>query len=133
MTPSPVKLQEVTISGVTYQLKFGTLAELTCSEMGVSIGSFIREMATPHAFSDYLKLFSGMVAHHFLRNAQPIPNPQQWAMTIEAQGDRETQLKICGTIIDAVRNTIFVPNLSAATVTLREPAPSPENPSSPVN
>ncbi len=119
MTPSPVKYEEVTISGTVYQLKFGAIAEYIMSELGVSLTTFRKDIGSPQAFSIYLKVFSALVAHHFRRQGLSVPTPDQWAGIIEAQGDRAVQLKISNSIIDAVVLT-FYPNVRP-TVEMREP------------
>ena len=126
---SPTKNPTVTLAGVSYELKYGPAAEYQASVLGVDIGHFLRSAAerTPHAFADFLRMFSAMVAPQFLRQRQPIPTPDQWALVIEEEQEKNPD--IVAQIAQAVI-AVLMPKLqaSARTVKLQEPTPVTELP-----
>lgn len=126
---SPTTNASITLGGQTYELKYGASAEFIAGNLGVNVSTMLRAFAekTPQGFSDLLKLFSGLVAHHFLRLRQPVPTPEQWAMVIEDAGDRDAQLALVEQISAAVVAAVF-PKIKAPAVKLREPAPVQELP-----
>ena len=130
MTPTPAKDPRVEIGGQSYTLKYGPTAEFIAGNLGVDIPLFLRSMAdrTPKAFSNFLNLFSAMVAHHFIRLKQTPPAPEQWAIVLEDLSEDDRAAKIAE-IAEAVM-AVILPKLkaSAATVRLQEPTPKTELP-----
>lgn len=126
----PIKWPEVTISGITYSLKMGPTASFVADELRVDFQKFFSGLQTQNVgtFSDFIKIFSAMVAHHWAgRPNQVAPTPTEWMAKLEVLPDAESRAK-CKEICQAVGATLRLKMEETAALRLQEPAPGQERP-----
>lgn len=125
MTPSPIKPITVKLGGVEYELKFGPSAEYVADALGVNVQDFAAGIATRKVgtFAVFVKLFSAMVAHHFVRQNQVVPSPEHWALVVEGEADPYKKIAEIG---EAVMQVLLAKYRASAPAKLREPAPIQE-------
>lgn len=126
ITGSPIKYPSISLGGATYTLKYSTLAEYVADDLKVNLSDFIYGLREKNTglFSNFLKLFSAMVAHNFVALKQPIPTPEQWAALVDAEPEDKRQAKVAE-LCEAVGQCLRA-KLQASTVRLQEPMPTQE-------
>lgn len=115
----------VTIGGVKYSLRVGTLAGYELSEMNIEPGSIFTVSDRDRrvtSFAHILKLFRALIAHNFVARHQPVPTPQELAMMLDGAPS-----ELLSEISEKTLAVMF-PKLAALTKTVRlqETAPTSE-------
>lgn len=121
VTLAPGQPVSVTIAGVAYTLKFSILAEYEADALGVDVRQFLGGLrdASVGTLSNFMKLFSAMVAHHFVALKQPAPTPAQWAAAIDAEPTGKLR-EVC----DAVGKCLISKMQASSAVRLQEATPA---------
>jgi hypothetical protein len=124
---SPLGGRVVTLKGVTYRLRWNTLAELTADSLGVNVRDMFNGLRENNVgqLTAFFKMFSAMVAHQFYP-AEP-PSPQRLAAMIdEIESEEERKLAVkqmCQAVGDTLLEKI---KASAQKIRLAEPAQTME-------
>jgi hypothetical protein len=120
-TGAPGKPVNITIGNATYSLKFSALAEYVIGDLKFDMRTFAANLRERNAavFSDFLKVFSAMVAHNFVQLGQPVPKPEHWALLIGDDSDKVKE------VCEAV-GQVLQEKTKASAVRLQEPAPKEE-------
>jgi hypothetical protein len=127
---SPLGGATVTLKGVTYRLRWNTLAELTADSLGVNIRDMFNGLRENNVgqLTAFFKMFSAMVAHQFYP-AEP-PSPQRLALLLDEIEDDEERKAVTKRMCQAVGDTLMEKlKASAQKTKLRETAPAPAEPS----
>jgi hypothetical protein len=84
VSPAGENWPTITIDGQILRLEFSTLTEHLLDSQGLDLRAFLHVAAAqkPGRLSMSFRIFSALVAHHFVAQQQPIPSPEYWALRL---------------------------------------------------
>jgi hypothetical protein len=99
----PIDYPVVVVGGIALQLKLSLLSQYVLDDLGVDGRKLPELMAREGAGIVVLmfKLFSALVAHHYVALKQPVPAPEFWASQISPE-EPEKFREICKAVYEAL-------------------------------
>jgi hypothetical protein len=122
---SPLGSEEVTLNGVTFRLRWNTLAELTADSLGVDVREMLSSLREHNVgqLASFFRMFSAMVRHQFYPAEGP--SAERIATMVDDIKDEDERREAIKRICQAV-GYVLVEKAKALAVRkkLREPAPT---------